>query len=78
MSHLETNKWTPKLIIVFQLTIWSIVGIILLQKGAISLREKMKLQNDTADVQVRHFNRLLRKILYGFRDFLGGITPISN
>nr|XP_034193755.1 uncharacterized protein LOC117610452 [Osmia lignaria] len=51
MSHLETNKWTPKLIIVFQLTIWSIVGIILLQKGAISLREKMKPRNDTADVQ---------------------------
>lgn len=49
--QLETNKWTPKLIIVFQLTIWCVVGIILLQKGAISLRDKMKSRNDTADVQ---------------------------
>ncbi|XP_043247842.1 uncharacterized protein LOC122394783 [Colletes gigas] len=48
----NANKWSPKLIIGFQLTIWCIVGIILLQKGAISLYDTKEVtRNDTADIQ---------------------------
>ncbi|OAD51910.1 hypothetical protein WN48_03825, partial [Eufriesea mexicana] len=49
--YIKMNKWAPKLTIIFQLTIWSIVGIILLQKGAISLCERTKAQNDTINIQ---------------------------
>ncbi|CAK9807332.1 hypothetical protein ANTQUA_LOCUS5159 [Anthophora quadrimaculata] len=48
---IQVNKWAPKLTIIFQLTIWSIVGIILLQKGVISLCEKTKARNDTVAIQ---------------------------
>lgn len=48
---MQVNKWAPKLTIIFQLTIWSIVGIILLQKGVISLCEKTKARNDTVAIQ---------------------------
>ncbi|XP_076759619.1 uncharacterized protein LOC143428551 [Xylocopa sonorina] len=47
----QVNKWAPKLTIIFQLTIWSTVGVILLQKGAISLSEKLKERNDTVTIQ---------------------------
>ncbi|KZC06003.1 PREDICTED: uncharacterized protein LOC107194248 [Dufourea novaeangliae] len=48
----EANKWTPKLIIVFQLTIWTVVGLIFLRKGANSLCDiKDTIRNDTADTQ---------------------------
>ncbi|CAL7938094.1 unnamed protein product [Xylocopa violacea] len=49
--NIQVNKWAPKLTIIFQLTIWSIVGVILLQKGAISLSEKLKERNDTVTTQ---------------------------
>ncbi|XP_053976751.1 uncharacterized protein LOC128875304 [Hylaeus volcanicus] len=50
----KANRWSPKLIIGFQLTIWSIVGIVLLQKGAISLYgTKEAERNDTTDTQER-------------------------
>ncbi|PBC25964.1 hypothetical protein APICC_07186 [Apis cerana cerana] len=49
--NIRMNKWAPKLTIIFQLTIWSIIGIILLQKGVISLCEKTKVQNDTISKQ---------------------------
>ncbi|XP_076651635.1 uncharacterized protein LOC143358399 [Halictus rubicundus] len=50
----QTNKWSPKLIIIFQLTVWTVVGIILLRKGAKSLRDiQDTLRNDTADTQER-------------------------
>ncbi|XP_078033504.1 uncharacterized protein LOC144468142 [Augochlora pura] len=50
----QTNKWTPKLIIMFQLTVWTVVGIILLRKGVKSLRDiQDTLRNDTADTQER-------------------------
>ncbi|XP_076678465.1 uncharacterized protein LOC143374314 [Andrena cerasifolii] len=50
-SSTKANKWSAKLIIVFQLTIWSTVGIILFQRGAISLYGKAEARNDTADGQ---------------------------
>ncbi|XP_076166555.1 uncharacterized protein LOC143146292 [Ptiloglossa arizonensis] len=50
----KANKWSAKLIIVFQLTVWSIVGIILVQKGAISLYDKKEAaRNDTHNIQER-------------------------
>ena len=53
----KANKWSAKLIIVFQLTIWSTVGIILFQRGAISLYGKAEARNDTADGQERFARR---------------------
>ncbi|XP_076295041.1 uncharacterized protein LOC143216122 isoform X2 [Lasioglossum baleicum] len=48
----QTNKWSPRVIIIFQLTVWTAVGIILLRKGAKSLRDiQDSLRNDTADTQ---------------------------
>lgn len=57
-SNIEMNKWATKLTIIFQLTIWSIIGFIFLQKGVISLCEKTKARNDTINMQVRYSNRL--------------------
>ncbi|KAK1122540.1 hypothetical protein K0M31_008991 [Melipona bicolor] len=54
--NIKMNKWAPKLTIIFQLTIWSTIGIILLQKGVISLCEKTKAQNDTINMQ-ENFSR---------------------
>ncbi|XP_076295040.1 uncharacterized protein LOC143216122 isoform X1 [Lasioglossum baleicum] len=49
----QTNKWSPRVIIIFQLTVWTAVGIILLRKGAKSLRDiQDSLRNDTADTQI--------------------------
>ncbi|XP_031842999.1 uncharacterized protein LOC116431541 [Nomia melanderi] len=60
----QTNKWTPKLIVIFQLTVWSVVGILLLRKGAKSLRAiEETLRNDTADTQERIAKRNEDKLI---------------
>lgn len=55
--NVGADKWAPKLTIIFQLTIWGVVGIILLQKGAISLCEKTNTRNDPDNIQERFTRR---------------------
>ncbi|XP_017886421.1 uncharacterized protein LOC108628772 [Ceratina calcarata] len=55
--NVRANKWAPKLTIIFQLTIWGVVGIILLQKGAISLCDKTSARNDAINIQEKFTRR---------------------
>ncbi|XP_076242215.1 uncharacterized protein LOC143184105 [Calliopsis andreniformis] len=48
---IKANKWAANLIIVFQLTVWSVVGIIFLQRGVISLRGEAETRNNAIDTQ---------------------------
>lgn len=38
---LKTNKWASRLIIILQLTVWSTVSVVLLQKGISSLQKRI-------------------------------------
>lgn len=58
------NKWASKAVIVLQLAAWSAVGVVLLQKGIVSLQKLPKASNIT---QVNTTNRVLESDLSAVR-----------
>lgn len=55
---MNANKWAPKLVIILQLATWTIVGLVLLQRGASSLRRPVTRASHAVRTQVGSSERI--------------------